>query len=172
MSFQEDGPMAFRAMRVALLLAGLPIAGCGTMANLAQSHPESGGKSPFGGVRQDLACFEKASNGEIGYRARPKSDAELYPRRALMFLSAIDLPFSFIGDILTWPYAVSYTCINQPSPVPPVIITDPPVTQAMPVPNAPLPMDTPYVVPDTQPMKKPTPPETKAEADGKLPPSP
>lgn len=164
MSLQEGGQMAFRATCVALLLSSLPIAGCGTMANLAQSHPESGGKSPFGGVRQDLACFEKASNGEIGYRARPKSDAELYPRRALMVLSAVDLPFSFIGDILTWPYVVSYTCINQPSPVPPVIITDPPVTQAMPplYDTAPLPMPVPA---ESPPMKKPDPPISPVKAD-------
>jgi uncharacterized protein YceK len=156
--------MAFRAIRVALLLSILPIAGCGTVANLTQSRPEMGGKTPFGGVRQDLDCYDRASRGEGGLRSHHKSESEQYSRRALMLFCAADLPFSFIGDILTWPYAVSYACVNQPSPVPPIIITNPPVTQAMPVPyKAPLvPMPDPQ---DPPPMKVPIPPvpETKAE---------
>ena len=36
-SFQGDGEVAFRAIRVALLLSSLPIAGCGTVANVAKA---------------------------------------------------------------------------------------------------------------------------------------
>jgi uncharacterized protein YceK len=163
--------MAFRVMCVALLLASLPLAGCGTVANLTQSRPELGGKTPFGGVRQDLDCYDRASRGEVSLRAHHKSDSEQYSRRALMLFCAADLPFSFIGDLLTWPYAVSYSCVNQPSPVPPVIITDPPVTQAMPaaIDIPPMPISEP---PKTPPMKIPLPPKTQSTGDGKIQPSP
>ena len=129
--------MAFRAICVALLLSSLPIAGCGTVANLAKSDPQKGGVSPFGGVRQDVACIKKAANGELGFRTHTKSESEQYPQAALMLFCAADLPFSLIGDVVTWPYTVAYSCINQPVPIPPVIQAIPaqPVTQLMPVPT-------------------------------------
>jgi hypothetical protein len=37
-----------------------------------------------------------------------------------MLFCAADLPFSLIGDVLTWPYAAAYSFINQPIPTPPV----------------------------------------------------
>ncbi len=110
--------MAFRAICVALLLSSVPIAGCGTVANVARSRPEEGGRIPFGGVKQDMVCIQKAANGELGFRAHPKSEAEQYPQLALMCFCALDLPFSVIGDVLTWPYTVSFTFINQPVPTP------------------------------------------------------
>lgn len=119
-SFQRGGEMAFRAIRVALLLSSLPIAGCGTVANLARSDLEEGGKSPFGGVRQDVSCIKKAENGELGVRTPPKTEAEQHPQVALMLLCAVDLPFSLIGDVVTWPYTATYSYINQPIPTPPV----------------------------------------------------
>jgi uncharacterized protein YceK len=122
--------VVYRAIRIALLLSTLPLAGCGTVANLARQKPGAGGVSPFGGVRQDVACIHKAANGELGFRAPPKSESEHYPKTALMLFCAADLPFSLIGDIVTWPYAVVYSYINQPVPLPPVILTPPPVTQA------------------------------------------
>ncbi len=112
--------MAFRAICVALLLASLPIAGCGTVANLVKSSPEEGGRSPFGGVRQDMECVDTARNGEFGFRTHPKSDAEQYPQVALMLFCAADLPFSLIGDVVTWPYTAAYSFINQPIPTPPL----------------------------------------------------
>ena len=112
--------MAFRAICVALLLSSLPIAGCGTVANLARPGPEEGGKSPFGGVRQDVECIETAANGEFGIRTHPKSESEQYPQVALMLFCAADLPFSLVGDVVTWPYAAAYSFINQPIPTPPV----------------------------------------------------
>ena len=124
--------MAFRAIRVALLLSSLPITGCGTVANLVKSRPEEGGKSPFGGVRQDAWCIEAAANGEFGFRAHPKSESEQYPQVALMTFCALDLPLSLIGDIVMWPYTAAYSYINQPIPAPPVTLTAPPVTQMIP----------------------------------------
>ena len=128
-SVQGGGEMAFRAIWVALLLSSLPIAGCGTVANLVCSPPEEGGKSPFGGVRQDVYCIK---NGEFGFGTHPKSAPEQHPQVAPMLLSAADLPFSLIGDVVTWPYTVAYSCINQPIPTPPVTqqAPTPPVTQA------------------------------------------
>jgi uncharacterized protein YceK len=136
--------MAFRTIRVALLLASLPIAGCGTVANLARSHPEEGGTSPFGGVRQDVACIQKSANGEYGFREHPKSGPEQYPQVALMLVCAADLPLSFIGDLVTWPFTTVYSFINQPIPTPPVTqaiptpIPTPPVIQPMPIPIPPV----------------------------------
>lgn len=127
--------MAFRAIRVALLLSILPIAGCGTVANLVSSHPQGGGKSPFGGVRQDVSCMKKAENGELRLGTHPKSQSERHPRIALKLLCAADLPFSFIGDVVTWPYTATYTYINQPIPTPP-ITQAPPVTEIAPVTQA------------------------------------
>ena len=121
---------AFRAIRAALLLSSLPIAGCGTVANLVRPGPEQGGKSPFGGVRQDVSCIHKAANGEFGVRTHPKSEPEQYPQVALMLLCAADLPFSLLGDVVTWPYAVGYSYINQPIPTPPVALATSPLPQA------------------------------------------
>ena len=122
--------MAFRATCVALLLSSLPIAGCGTAANLARQRPGEGGVSPFGGVRQDLLCLKKAANGEVGFRTHTRAESEHYPRVALALFCAADLPFSLVGDVVTWPYTVVYSYINQPIPTPPVIVTDLPVVQA------------------------------------------
>ena len=144
-AFQGGSEMAFRAICVALLLSSLPIAGCGTVANLVGSRPEEGGKSPFGGVRQDVCCIKKAANGESGSRTHPESEsgqhppaapmlfsatdlsfspegmAELVARMAPMLFSAADLPFSLVGDVVTWPYTAAYSWINQPVPTPSVI---------------------------------------------------
>ncbi len=132
--------MAFRAIGVALLLSSLTIAGCGTVANVVKPGP-AGGKTPFGGVRQDVGCIETAANGEDGFRTHPRWESEQYRQVALMLCCAADLPFSFIGDVVTWPYTASYTCINRPAPTPPVILgPPPPVQQATvegPAPSAP-----------------------------------
>ena len=147
--------MTFRAICVALLLSSLPIAGCGTVANLVRPGAEEGGKIPFGGVRQDLWCIKNAANGEFGIRTQPKSGAEQHPQVALMLLCAADLPFSLIGDVVMWPYTLGYSWINQPTPTPPVILTNSPVTQPIPTP------------PVTQPMPIPIPPATQAPAEGR-----
>jgi uncharacterized protein YceK len=130
--------MAYRAVCIALLLVCLPIAGCGTVTNLANTRTEEGGTSPFGGVKQDMACIHKAANGEFGVRTHPKSEAEKYPQAVLMLFCAADLPFSLIADVVMWPYTVSYTCINRPLPTPPVILT-PAEVRSESLPSGPLP---------------------------------
>src|SRR5262249_25569056 len=85
--FPGGGEMAFRAIRVALLLSSLPIAGCGTVANVVKPGPE-GGKIPFGGVRQDVSCLKKAENGEWDFRTPPQAEPEQHPQVALMVLCA------------------------------------------------------------------------------------
>jgi uncharacterized protein YceK len=123
--------MTFRTICVTVLLSILPIAGCGTAANLVNSRPGEGGVSPFGGVRHDALCINKAANGEAGFRAHPESESEHYRQLAIMLCWAADLPFSLIGDVVTWPYTAAYTYINQPVPVPPVIQAPfPPLTPA------------------------------------------
>jgi uncharacterized protein YceK len=117
---QGDEEMVFRASSMALLLACLPMAGCGTVANLVNQSPGAGGVIPFGGVQHDVACIEQAANSDSGLRLHPKSESEQYQQVAHMVFCAIDLPFSLVGDVVTWPYTASYTFINQPVPVPPV----------------------------------------------------
>lgn len=110
--------MAVRAIGVALLLASLPIAGCGTFANLARKGPE-GGKSPFGGVRQDVCCLKKAENGELNSKIASRAASEQHPQVTRMLFYAADVPFSVIGDVVTWPYTATYSYINKPIPTPP-----------------------------------------------------
>jgi uncharacterized protein YceK len=136
--------MAFRAICIALLCSSLPIVGCGTVANLATPGPEGGGKTPFGGVRQDVTCMKNAANGESPLGIRHEPGSQPHPQVAPLLFAAADLPLSFIGDVVTWPYTASYTWINQPIPVPPVL--QPPV--------APLPM---LVPPETKQPEKKTP---------------
>ena len=135
--------MGSRLTRAALLIASLHIAGCGTVSNLTRSRTEEGGTSPFGGVRHDLWCIQKSSNEEIGLRGHSKSASEHYPRTVLTLFCAADLPFSLIGDLLTWPYTKVYTFINQPTPVPPVVFANPPMVQALPTPPLMLPIPIP-----------------------------
>ncbi|HZT78573.1 MAG TPA: hypothetical protein VFA26_00005, partial [Gemmataceae bacterium] len=95
--------------------------GCGTVANLANQKPGAGGVVPFGGVEHDVRCMQQAANGQFGLRGCPRSDSEQYPQRAVILFCAADLPFSLVGDVVTWPYTASYTFINRPIPVPPVM---------------------------------------------------
>jgi uncharacterized protein YceK len=122
--------MAIRAFCVALLLASLPIAGCGTVANLAKPGPEQGGKIPFGGVKQDVWCMKKAANRDFGGRTLPQSEAAAQGCQAAVILAcAADLPCSFVGDVVTLPYTAAYCYINQPIPVPPMPQAPPPPVQ-------------------------------------------
>ena len=129
--FPGDGEMAIRASCVALLLSSLPMAGCGTVVNLARQGPEEqGGMSPFGGIRQDVSCIKQAANGECDLKLHPKSEPDQRPQVALMLLCAADLPLTVIGDVVTWPYTVTYCYINQPTPTAPV--TQPPTPPGTP----------------------------------------
>jgi uncharacterized protein YceK len=112
--------MAVRAICVALLLSCLPIAGCGTVANLACLHPEDAENAHFGGVKQDLNCINKAANGECVFKPHADPESQHYPQAVLVLFCAADLPFSFIGDLALWPYLFAYSFINQTIPVPPV----------------------------------------------------
>jgi uncharacterized protein YceK len=159
--------MAFRAICVALLLASLPSAGCGTVANLANSHPEEGGTTPFGGVKKDLSCLKNAGpfggvkkdlsclknagNGESACKPVPTSESEQYRQAALKLFCAADLPLSAIGDVVTWPYTATYTYINQPTPTTPVTLApNYPVMQA---PAYPAIQTTPAGGPQTSPLE-------------------
>lgn len=149
--------MTFRAIRAALLLAVSPIAGCGTVANLANSRPEEGGTRPFGGVKHDVACINQAADGEIGPRTRPRSESDRYPQRALIAFCAVDLPFSLVGDLVTWPFTAVYAVVNEPIPVPAVVVASPPAPAVAPVPPMPLPTPPP-VPPKAESKPKPASP--------------
>lgn len=140
--------MISRAICVALL-AALPASGCGTVANLSHTNPEEGGRVPFGGVKRDLAALHPPA-APVGPREHDTSDAN-YARRTSAVWSAVDLPFSFVGDLVTWPYVRVYTIVNAPVPVPPVTFADP--TGAPLQPLAPVPKPMPIPVPPGSPNK-------------------
>ena len=122
--------MNVRVTTGVLVLACLASSGCGTVANLAHCRPEEGGRIPFGGVKHDLACIQKSSSGEAGKQDTARDN---YPRTALTMLCAVDLPFSFVGDVITWPYTASFTYVNQPAPFTPIQILPPLLPAAAPV---------------------------------------
>lgn len=135
--------MNFRAMCVALL-AIIPAAGCGTVANLARPGPEAGGKTPFGGVGHDVRCLQNVAKVESEDNAHPKLGSDHYPHGVLLVLCAVDLPFSLIGDVITWPYTAAYSCINQPTPTPPVRLLP---TESQPQTSPPEPLPIPRKLP-------------------------
>ena len=109
--------MAFRAIGFGLLISSL-LVGCGTAANLVRPGPEDG-KTPFGGVKQDMACIQKAANGDLP--AHQDKDTAQIAQVALMLCCAADsFRSAWIGDVVVWPYTCAYTFINEPVPVPPV----------------------------------------------------
>jgi len=93
--------MAIRAVCVGFLLFSQ--LGCGTVKNTVLTSPEAGGKTPFGGLHEDLQGIwaEKEDSHPV--------------------LCAIDLPFSAIGDVVMLPYTWSYTVVNEPVPIPPMM---------------------------------------------------
>lgn len=152
--------MTSRAICVAVL-AVLPAAGCGTAANLAHTRPEEGGRVPFGGVKRDLAALQQP---EAGPRTHHAPESEVYPRQSLAVLCALDLPFSFVGDVLTWPYVTVYSIVNEPVPAPAVVIAD----ATVPVPTSAVPAVKPMSVP-AAPGKLPAAPTEAPAKLGKLP---
>jgi uncharacterized protein YceK len=64
--------------------------GCGTVKNFR----DSGKREPFGGVRDNLENIE--------YNA-DRSHIRMCPRWTIA-VCAVDLPFSFVGDIITLPW--------------------------------------------------------------------
>lgn len=143
--------MSYRAIGVAVLLSTLPAAGCGTVTNLARTNTETGGRVPFGGVKQDLAVLQNASDGHAGVRHHPASESEPYPRAMLACFCALDLPFSLVGDLVTWPYTWGYTVVNEPIPATPITFADGPAAAPAPLPVAPKAM--PLPVPPPLPAK-------------------
>src|SRR4051812_3133513 len=93
---KEGGEMAFRTFTVGLLLSSLSTVGCGTIKNTVLSNPAEGGKTPFGGVRQDQWCIHKAASGELAPVMPPKPEQQPGPHDpqvGLMLLAAADVPF-------------------------------------------------------------------------------
>jgi hypothetical protein len=124
--------MTSHAIRVALLFSVLSAAGCGTAANLVGAGPRK--KVPFGGVQHDKRCLSKVRDGELnlgwgGHEWEPQPHQQM----GLMVLCAADLPLSLVGDVVTWPYARTYSYINQPTDYPPIGVATPPAAPAPPV---------------------------------------
>lgn len=130
--------MTARAIRVAVLFAALSTLGCGTVANLAGAGP--GKKAPFGGVKRDLQCLTEAREGAVALGTGQDWEPRPHEQQMLTVLCAADLPFSLIGDVITWPYTRAYTYINEPTDYPPLQVVAPPLMSTgpfTPVPSAP-----------------------------------
>lgn len=140
--------MRMRMIAVAMVLSSLPCLGCwGTTVNLIRPGPEGGGMVPFGGVKQDLICMQEAAASKLNFDGAVESDEYKYPHAAIFLFCGLDLPFSFIGDLMTWPYVETYLYINEPIPVPPV-------TQAPPM----------LLLSEPKPTLLPAPTESKSPA--------
>lgn len=113
--FLEVEEMTLRVVGVAFVLTALLTTGCGTMANVAMVHPDAGGKRPFGGVHHDLNHIRSPQSCQNGACAAPHGQTS---GTARTLLYTADLPLSFVGDVLTWPYTAAFTWINEPVPVP------------------------------------------------------
>lgn len=151
--------MTFRTTGVALLLATLPAVGCGTVANLTRPGPEAGGKTPFGGVRHDMGHIRGAADGGFDAGSDQTLTSGEFRQTAEVVLYSADLPLSLIGDVVTWPYTAAYTFINQPVPLPPIIIA-PPVAPSVSVTVTPPEVTLPEVAPPEL-----TPPTSLPDAD-------
>ncbi len=113
----------------------IPLAGCGTAANLggvmARSGPEGRRPNethvpwttiPFGGVAQDLQYSAQQS----ALAAKRYAEGSIYlGAEELIWSSAVlvDVPFSLVGDIVTLPWAthrwthpIEQTCGQAPPP--------------------------------------------------------
>jgi hypothetical protein len=122
--------MTARAIRVALLFAALATLGCGTAGNLIGAGP--GKKVPFGGVQRDLQCLTEVRDGEVTLRTGEEWAPLRHEQHLLMLLCAADLPFSFVGDVISWPYTRTYSFINQPTDYPPIQVSAPPQMPTIP----------------------------------------
>ena len=107
--------MTRRANCGTVLLAALASAGCGTVANLCDQTP--GGKADFGGVQIDRAYLRQEGTREPAWAA----------------LTAVDVPFSLVGDVVSLPYVRLYRMINEPvlsAPLSGPVVVRPPAAPA------------------------------------------
>ena len=121
--------MNVRATTAVLLLACLASAGCGTVANLCTAGPRRAAASPSVASSTTSRTFR---NRPAGTPTSRRTARDNYPRTALTLLCAVDLPFSFVGDVITWPYTASFTYVNQPAPFAPIQILPPLLPAAAP----------------------------------------
>ncbi|WP_168219484.1 hypothetical protein [Limnoglobus roseus] len=135
--------------------------------------PDGEGKIPFGGVKHDMAFVREGIGGGAGKAHHPAGSGQS-PGTLAAFVCAADLPFSLVGDIVTWPYTKAYTRINEPIPYPPVTMSALPPLQGIPIPPPPAP-DTKSApvptAPSSQPMPLPV-PTTKLPTSAAPQPSP
>lgn len=150
--------MTLRLRRSALLLTVLSTTGCGTVANLADTNTGNGGRIPFGGVKRDAAVLHSTGDGPTLIAHREFGVA--HSQHMLRFLCAVDLPFSFVGDVATWPYTAAYTTVNEPLPAP-VLFAGPSVNVAAQTTSAPA--TTPPMMKPDVPLGKPTDPPAKKD---------
>ncbi len=122
--------MTARAIRVALLFAVVSSAGCGTAGNLVGAGP--GKKVPFGGVKRDLQCLTEVRDGDVALRTGQEWEPSRHEHHLMMVLCAADLPFSLLGDVISWPYTRVYSCINEPTDYPPIQIATPTTSSSLP----------------------------------------
>ena len=91
----------------ALAVVAVALGGCGTFANTCWLHDDEGGKRIYGGVCADAHVFRKSLAASLGSETPDALSREHHQKAALW--SALDLPFSVVGDTLTLPYTIAAT---------------------------------------------------------------
>lgn len=79
-----------KSHRSVLAAVAALLVGCGTLQDM---HLGDGGRRVFGGIRYDLTCF---TGNEWGL-----------PCGVYAFVAPLDLPFSFVSDVLVLPLTLS-----------------------------------------------------------------
>jgi uncharacterized protein YceK len=88
--------MRGRYYAAVVFVAALVTSGCGTVVNLCKSDSK-----PLGGVQTDMDFATYYLNG--GEKVTGREQQDVYAALGMVALPFFDMPFSFIGDILTYP---------------------------------------------------------------------
>ena len=98
--------MATRAAAVLVALAAAQASGCGTASNVYKSMYPGSKLEPYGGVKVDVDQVRELGTPEWNALYQDKRDRDrVYDAFGILLRTAIDLPFTIIGDTLTLPFA-------------------------------------------------------------------
>jgi len=99
------GTMHRRLLLAGLVTATLINSGCGTVCNLVLPINE---EKTFGGIRADMDVIVKVTDDKpsgSGPLTSSGGQGDATLAVALMVLPFLDLPLSFVGDVITYPLA-------------------------------------------------------------------
>lgn len=88
---------------VSVAVTAVVLSGCGTVASTLWLSPEEGGQRVYGGVRADCDIIHDAS--------KPDSSKNTNSG-ATVLLSALDMPFSLVGDTVALPLTITCSLLR------------------------------------------------------------